>query len=152
MSELYAAVRAEPSPERGHALWRACRDGLFRGRSAEPAGAGRPAPGHRPARLALRPTAAVLAAAVAGAGAGAAVACPPASDGTTALRLIGRVELPRRRARRSMCGGWSSTAAGLFLPLRDGTAGPAATAAGGICSTRPRGPTSAATDGSRWLT
>src|SRR5437764_567552 len=30
VGELYGAVRAQPSPERGHALWRAGRDELFR--------------------------------------------------------------------------------------------------------------------------
>jgi len=30
ISEVYAAVRAEPDPQAGHALWRARRDELFR--------------------------------------------------------------------------------------------------------------------------
>ena len=42
VSELYAAVRAEPSPERGHALWRAGRDELFREHPQSPLEPGDP--------------------------------------------------------------------------------------------------------------
>src|SRR6266568_7677363 len=93
ISELYAAVRAEDKPERGHALWRSRRDELFRTHPqsplppADPLRAGglpywpydpdlrfelpvRPVPA--PSRLSL----------------------PTDGDGTTSLRLVGRVELP----------------------------------------------------------
>jgi uncharacterized protein (DUF1684 family) len=42
VSELYAAVRAEPSPERGHALWRAGRDELLREHPQSPLEPGDP--------------------------------------------------------------------------------------------------------------
>ena len=36
VAELYAAVRAEDDPERGHALWRQGRDELFRSHPQSP--------------------------------------------------------------------------------------------------------------------
>src|SRR5271168_2723169 len=36
VSELYAAVRAEDDPQRGHALWRRGRDELFRSHPQSP--------------------------------------------------------------------------------------------------------------------
>jgi len=92
VSELYAAVRAQPSPERGHALWRAGRVARARG-SAAPA----------PAELSL----------------------PAGSDGTAKLRLAGRVELPAPLGAAVDVWWLDQYAGGLFLPLRDGTAGSA---------------------------
>jgi hypothetical protein len=42
MSEVYAAVRAEPDPQAGHALWRARRDELFRTHPQSPLPPGDP--------------------------------------------------------------------------------------------------------------
>ena len=42
VSELYAAVRAEPDPRRGHALWRQRRDELFRTHPQSPLPPGDP--------------------------------------------------------------------------------------------------------------
>jgi uncharacterized protein (DUF1684 family) len=40
VGELYAAVRAEDDPQRGHALWRLGRDELFRSHPQSPLGYG----------------------------------------------------------------------------------------------------------------
>jgi uncharacterized protein len=42
ISELYAAVRAEEDPRRGHALWRRRRDELFRSHPQSPLRPGDP--------------------------------------------------------------------------------------------------------------
>jgi len=42
VSELYAGVRAEDKPERGHAMWRYRRDELFRTHPQSPLPAGHP--------------------------------------------------------------------------------------------------------------
>src|SRR5260370_36177917 len=42
ISELYAAVRAEDDPQRGHALWRRGRDELFRSHPQSPLPPGDP--------------------------------------------------------------------------------------------------------------
>ena len=42
VSELYAAVRAEDDPRRGHALWRERRDELFRSHPQSPLPPGDP--------------------------------------------------------------------------------------------------------------
>src|SRR5215468_5313366 len=93
VSELYSAVRAEPSPERGHARWRAGRDALFREHPQSPLepddplrAAGLPVWPYDPRlrfSLPLRPPPTP-----------AELSLPAGSDGTTPLRLIGRVELP----------------------------------------------------------
>ena len=93
VSELYAAVRAEPRPERGHALWRAGRDELFREHPQSPLVPGDPlrATGLPiwPYDPRLRFSLPLLPAPVP-----AQLSLPAGSDGTTALRLLGRVELP----------------------------------------------------------
>ena len=121
VSELYAAVRGESSPERGHALWRVGRDELFRAHPQSPLPPGDPLrtsglpywpydprlrfslpvlPAPEPARLALAD-----------------------GDGTVSLDLIGRVELPPPIG-ASVDAWWlRQYSGGLFLPLRDGTAG-----------------------------
>jgi uncharacterized protein len=122
VSELYAAVRAEPRPERGHALWRAGRDELFRAHPQSPLEPGDPLratglpvwpydPGLR-FSLPLRP-----------APVPAELSLPAGRDGTTKLRLAGQVELPAP-LRAAVDVWWMEQyAGGLFLPLRDGTAG-----------------------------
>jgi uncharacterized protein len=124
VSELYAAVRAEPSPERGHALWRAGRDDLFREHPQSPLEPGDPlrASGlpvwpYDPRlrfTLPLRP-----------APAPAQLSLSAGTDGTTALRLAGRVELPAPLSAAVDVWWLEQYGGGLFLPLRDGTAGAA---------------------------
>ena len=122
VSELYAAVRAQDSPLSGHALWRAGRDELFRSHPQSPLPAGHPLrasglpywPYDPSLRLEvpLRPAAEQ-----------ASLALPTDGDGTTGLLLIGRVEL-EPAVPGSLDVWWlRQYAGGLFLPLRDGTAG-----------------------------
>jgi uncharacterized protein len=122
VGELYAAVRAEPSPERGHALWRAGRDELFRSHPQSPLppqdplrGTGLP---YWPYDPALRFTLPLLPAA-----APATLRLAAGDDGTAALDLVGRVELPPPLVATVDVWWLRQYAGGLFLPLRDGTAG-----------------------------
>jgi len=122
VGELYAAVRAERSPEQGHALWRAGRDELFRSHPQSPL------PPRDPLRRsglpywrydpALRFTLPLLPAA-----APATLRLAAGDDGTAALDLVGRVELPPPLAGTADVWWLRQYAGGLFLPLRDGTAG-----------------------------
>jgi uncharacterized protein (DUF1684 family) len=124
VSELYAAVRAQPSPERGHALWRAGRDELFREHPQSPLEPGDPlrATGlpvwpYDPRlrfSLPLRP-----------APAPAELSLAAGTDGTAKLRLAGRVELPAPLGAAVDVWWLDQYAGGIFLPLRDGTAGSA---------------------------
>ena len=122
ISELYAAVREQDKPERGHALWRSRRDELFRTHPQSPLlpddplrAIGLP---YWPYDLDLRfelpllpvpePT---------------RLSIPADGDGMTSLRLIGRVELPSPLDASIDVWWLQQYAGGLFLPLRDGTAG-----------------------------
>src|SRR5215468_6627937 len=147
VSELYAAVRAEPSPERGHALWRAGRDELFREHPQSPLEPGDPlrATGlpvwpYDPRlrfSLPLRPPPAP-----------AELSLPAGSDGTTLLRLIGRVELPGP-LRAAVDVWWlEQYGGGLFLPLRDGTAGTSSYGGGRYLLDTAKGADLGGTDGS----
>jgi uncharacterized protein len=119
---LYTAVRAEPSPERGHALWRAGRDGLFRSHPQSPLPPGDPLRRTGlpcwPYDPALRFTLPLLPAP-----APATLTLAAGDDGTAALDLVGRVELPSPLAATVDVWWLRQYAGGLFLPLRDGTAG-----------------------------
>src|SRR5262249_23992551 len=124
VSELYAAVRAQASPEHGHALWRDGRAQLFREHPQSPLAPGGPlpAPGlplgpsdpRLRSSLPLRP-----------APAPAELSLPAGSDGTATLRLAGRVELPAPLSAAVDVWWLDQYAGGIFLPLRDGTAGSA---------------------------
>ncbi len=120
--ELYATVRSHGDPKRGHALWRDGRDELFRTHPQSPLLRGDPmrsdgipywpydpdlrfelplqAPSE-PARLAV----------------------PTDGQGTTTMRLLGRVELPAPIGASLDVWWLEQYGGGLFLPLRDGTAG-----------------------------
>jgi uncharacterized protein (DUF1684 family) len=122
MSELYAAVRAEELPERGHALWRSGRDELFRRhpqsplRPSDPLRAtGLPYWPYDPAlrfALELRPAPEPVTRSV-----------PTDGEGSTTLRRIGRLDLPPPVSATIDVWWLRQYAGGLFLPLRDGTAG-----------------------------
>ncbi|MFE5341536.1 DUF1684 domain-containing protein [Isoptericola sp. NPDC056578] len=119
VAELYAAVRAAPDPASGHATWRAGRDGLFRDHPQSPLPAddplratGLPYWPYDPAvrfEVPLRPA-------------------PPArleldtgADGTTTMERVGVLELP---GLGTLDAWWlAQYGGGLFVPLRDGTAG-----------------------------
>jgi uncharacterized protein len=122
VSELYAAVRAEDKPERGHAMWRYRRDEMFRTHPQSPLPAGDPLrAGGLPYwpydpdlrfELPLLPVSEPV-----------WLSLPTDGEGTTSLRLVGRVELPSPVAATVDVWWLQQYAGGLFLPLRDGTAG-----------------------------
>ena len=124
VAQLYAAVRADDDPERAHARWRAGRDVLIstHPQSPAPAGASVRAAGvpYWPYDRALRFVLPLL-----DAGAGPAATLRLATDHghLTPLRLIGRVELPGPVSGSLAVWSLEQYAGGLFLPLRDGTAG-----------------------------
>jgi uncharacterized protein len=122
VSELYAGVRAETAPERAHAAWRAGRDELFITHPQSPLAAedplrrtGLPYWPYDPAlrfELPLITEPEPVRHDV-----------PTEGDGTTTLLGIGHVQLPAPVDAR--VGVWSlrQYGGGLFVPLRDGTAG-----------------------------
>jgi uncharacterized protein len=121
VSELYAAVRAEDDPQAGHELWRRGRDELFRTHPQSPLPPGDPlrATGlpywpYDPAlrwELPLLPAEREESRSV------------PSSDGTIPLVLVGRVRLPAPLDLVIDVWWLQQYGGGLFLPLRDGTAG-----------------------------
>jgi uncharacterized protein (DUF1684 family) len=122
VSELYAAVRAEEDPQRGHALWRQGRDELFRSHPQSPL-----PPGDRlratglpywPYDPGLRFELPLLPAE-----AQESLSVPTSSDGAIPLARIGRVQLPAPVDAVIDVWWLRQYAGGLFLPLRDGTAG-----------------------------
>ncbi|MEU2201233.1 DUF1684 domain-containing protein [Isoptericola sp. NPDC019482] len=119
VAELYAAVRAAPDPASGHATWRAGRDALFRDHPQSPLPAGDPlrATGlpswpYDPTlrfEVPLRPAPA------------ARLELDTGADGTTTMERVGVLELPGVGALDAW---WlAQYGGGLFVPLRDGTAG-----------------------------
>ncbi len=124
ISELYAAARAHDDPERAHALWRSGRDALFRAHPQSPLPPGDPlretGVPYWPYDPALRFNLPLLPAP----GPEQRLA-PAGGDGSARLRLLGQVELPAPLS--ATIGVWwlQQYAGGLFLPLRDGTAGQA---------------------------
>ena len=121
VSELYAAVRAEDDPRRGHERWRRGRDELFRSHSQSPLPPGDPLRStglpYWPYDPELRFEAPLL---PAGREASLSV---PASDGAIPMVLIGRVDLPAPVDAALDVWWLRQYAGGVFLPLRDGTAG-----------------------------
>ena len=124
VAKLYTAVRAEPDPARGHAVWRAGRDHLFHTHPQSPLKADDPLrrtglpywPYDSALRfeLELRPDAE----------AGRRLAVPGGSEqDSTTMVLIGSVELPPPVAATVDVWWLDQYAGGIFLPLRDGSSG-----------------------------
>jgi uncharacterized protein (DUF1684 family) len=123
VAELYAEVRAAPEPQQAHARWRAGRDVLFRAHPQSPLPVGDPLattglpywPYDRGVRFVLEllpPTSPTR-----------RLELPSGENGSTTLASIGRIELPAPY-RGSVEVWWlDQYGGGLFLPLRDGTAG-----------------------------
>jgi uncharacterized protein (DUF1684 family) len=122
VSELYASVRREDDPQRGHALWRAGRDRLFRDHPQSPLEAGdlRRSSGlpYWPYDPSVRFEVPVLPAAE-----HVQLSLPTDGDTTTRLALVGHVELPPPIDARIDVWWLAQYAGGLFVPLRDGTSG-----------------------------
>jgi uncharacterized protein len=122
VSELYTAVRNADSPEAGHALWRAGRDALFRTHPQSPLAPDDPLRGtglpYWPYDPSLRFELPLLAASR-----HEEMAVPTGGDEVTNLALTGRVELPEPLGGSLDVWRLNQYGGGLFLPLRDGTAG-----------------------------
>jgi hypothetical protein len=120
VSAMYAEVRGEPDPAVAHARWRASRDELFRTHPQSPLlpdssqrGTGLP---YWPYDPGLRFELPVQAAEPAQLG------IETASDGRVGLRRVGVVRIPGLDVQLDVW--WlAHYAGGLFLPVRDGTAG-----------------------------
>jgi uncharacterized protein len=121
ISELYAEVRAEDDPGRGHALWQRRRDELFRSHPQSPLRPGDPLraaglpywpydPGLR-FELLLLPAEREMSLSV------------PSSDGMIPMARIGCVRLPAPLDATVDVWWLRQYGGGLLLPLRDGTAG-----------------------------
>lgn len=123
VAELYAAVRAEAEPSRGHELWRATRDRLFRTHPQTPLGAedplrdtGLPYWPYDPAlrfELELLPTLE----------AGRRLGVPGGEEDSSTMVLIGCIALPPPVDATVDVWWLNQYAGGVFVPLRDGTAG-----------------------------
>ena len=121
VAALYAAARAARDPEQGWRTWRDGRDELFAGASRLPArrGGAERVPG--PALRALRPRAAVRRRSLEPAEPHR-LEVPTATDGVVPFDRIGAVELDG--AGRLDVWWLGSYGGGVFVPLRDGSAGP----------------------------
>ena len=123
VAELYAQVRAEPRPEEAHARWRAGRDALFRGHPQTPLRAGDPLATtglpYWPYDPALRFTLEVMPPS----SPSRRLELPSGENGTAILDSIGRVELPSPYSGSLEVWWLDQYAGGLFLPVRDGSAG-----------------------------
>jgi uncharacterized protein len=121
VNELYAAVRASDDPERGHAIWRSGRDELFRDHPQTPLLPGDPL---RTAGLPYWPYDPNLRVEVplVPAPEPAELSLPTDGESVTHLVRVGTVGLPPSGVRVDV---WRLVqyGGGLFLPLRDGTAG-----------------------------
>lgn len=121
VGELYAAVRAHQSAERGHALWRSGRDDLYRGHPQSPLPPDDPLRStglpYWPYNPDLRFELELLAAKQP-----AVRSVPTGDDGTTTLRLIGTLRLPEPLGATIDVWWLLQYGGGLFLPLRDGSA------------------------------
>ncbi len=122
VAELYATVRSAPDPESGHVRWRAGRDELFLTHPQSPLALADPMrhngisywPYDPTLRfeLPLRP-----------ADSDRQLSVPTGGDETTELRLIGRLELPHPLDATLDVWWMAQYGGGLFIPVRDGTAG-----------------------------
>jgi uncharacterized protein len=122
VSELYARVRAEPDPLRGHALWRAGRNELLLDHPQSPLEPGDPlrrtGVPYWPYDPALRFELPLLPAP-----GSAQHVVETGGDESTTLRAIGRLEIPEPVNAILTVWWLEQYGGGLFLPLRDATAG-----------------------------
>jgi hypothetical protein len=122
VAALYAAVRAEPSPRDGHALWRRGRDELMREHAQSPLLPGdelrRTGVPYWPYDPELRFALELEAAAEP-----VTLTLQTGGSETTGLRRLGTVVLPAPLDATLDVWWMEQYAGGLFLPVRDGTAG-----------------------------
>jgi uncharacterized protein (DUF1684 family) len=122
VAAVYAAVRAEPDPARAHAYWRAERDRLSREHPLSPLPPGDPMrttgvpywPYDRGLRFTvpLEPV-----------DSGPPLEIPTGNDGVTTLTRVGRVTIPAPVGATLDVWWLHQYAGGLFVPVRDRTAG-----------------------------
>jgi len=117
---LYAAVRAEDDPRRGHELWRQGRDELFREHPQSPLPPGDPL---RAAGLPYWPYDPALRFELPLLPAEELSLDVPTSEGVTAMNRIGCVRLPAPLDAVIDVWWLRQYGGGLLLPLRDGTSG-----------------------------
>jgi uncharacterized protein len=122
VAELYAGFRHAADPAEAHAAWRAGRDQLFREHSQSPLPAGDPL---RDTGLPYWPYDARwrLSAPLQPVADGPRLVVPAGTEPDTVLRLIGRVDVPDPVGGRLDVWWLDQYAGGLFIPVRDGTAG-----------------------------
>jgi uncharacterized protein (DUF1684 family) len=120
VSELYAEVRAKRDPIEAHALWRAGRDDLFRTHPQSPLPADDPL---RESGLPYWPYDEALRFELELQRAPAQRLPLPTGDTTTELVRVGRIELPPPFDAAIDVWWLDQYAGGLFVPVRDGTAG-----------------------------
>lgn len=121
---IYKQVREESSPETAHAIWRAQRDELFRDHPSSPLAAEDPLrdsglpywpyDARWRYELKLEPTTSAT-----------RLSVKTSPEETTHLRQLGWVELPAPVEATIDVWWFDQYGGGLFLPLRDGTAGKA---------------------------
>ncbi|MEN3360763.1 MAG: uncharacterized protein V7637_4745 [Mycobacteriales bacterium] len=119
---LYAAVRAADDPADGHEVWRRGRDRLFREHPQSPLLAGDPLRGtglpYWPYDPRLR-----FAVPLWTVDSGPELVVPSGGDGDTRLLRVGYVEVPAPVNARLDVWWLHQYGGGLFVPVRDGTAG-----------------------------
>ncbi|GAA1139016.1 DUF1684 domain-containing protein [Nocardioides aquiterrae] len=114
VADLYAAVRAAADPAEGHHLWRAGRAELF---ATHPDSPTREVVEYWPYDPALRFAVPLLGAEAEDRD------VDTGADGTLTMRRIGRVELPAPVSESLDVWWLHQYGGGIFVPLRDGTAG-----------------------------
>lgn len=123
VGELYADVRATADPAAGHARWIDGRDELFRTHPQSPLGADHPLRvtglPYWPYDPSLRFDLPVLPSR----NRDRRLELPTGENGSTMLTPVGRVELPHPIGAQVEVWWLDQYAGGLFLPLRDGSAG-----------------------------
>lgn len=128
VNELYADVRHDPDPAAAHARWRAGRDELFRTHPQSPLEPGDPLREtglpYWPYDPALRVESPLQPTRV------AQELRIETSDGVIQMSRIGHIELPAQLAATVDVWWLDQYGGGIFLPLRDGTAGSGSYGAG----------------------
>ena len=121
VAELYSSIRSSPDPRTAHQLWREGRDRLFRTHPQSPLAPGDPLREtglpYWPYDPALRFSLPLEPAEP------QELAVPTDGDGMTRMRRIGQVRLPAPFDATLDVWWLRQYAGGLFLPVRDGTAG-----------------------------
>jgi hypothetical protein len=122
VQDLYARVRGEADPAQGHQIWREGRDELFRSHPQSPLPAGDPL---RTSGIAYAPYDPILRfrLPLLAPQRQESLSVPTPADGTIVMRLIGHVEIALPAPFRLDIWWLHQYGGGIFVPLRDGTAG-----------------------------